>query len=156
MLQMKKKISIALNSPQDEALVRIYAAVEPRDPVAAVAKTKSINQSIHHQSIVDGSLQIERAGWSPPEDIVVLVDLLALARTLQDAAVADHRAARALGGAAALPPVVQQLPVGGGVEHGQSVRQGWKTRTRQPMRRSSALLSAAASGRCDHIFLLSR
>lgn len=54
------------------------------------------------------------------------VNLLPSARTLQYPAVAHHSAARALGAVAALRPVVQHQPAGGGVEDGQRVAQGCK------------------------------
>lgn len=55
---------------------------------------------------------------------MMAINLLSSARALQDPAVADHGAARALGAVAALGPVVQHQPAGGGVEDGQSLGQG--------------------------------
>lgn len=57
---------------------------------------------------------------------MMAVNLLPFAGTVQYPGVAHHGAARALGAAAALLPVVQHQPVGRGVEEGQSVGHSWK------------------------------
>lgn len=61
---------------------------------------------------------------------MVAVDLLAFLRVLQDPSVSHHGAADALGAVAAILPVVQQLPAGGGVEGREGVQQGCGARSR--------------------------
>lgn len=59
---------------------------------------------------------------SLPEHVMVAVDLRPFLRALQDPAVPHHGAAGARRAVAAVLPVVQHEPVGGGVEDGESVR----------------------------------
>lgn len=73
-----------------------------------------------------------------PEDIMMAVNLLPSAATLQYPAVADHGTARALRAVAALRPVVQHQPAGGGVEDGQSLGQGWEHTHEEPVKQGCA------------------